>query len=58
MTTCEIRGQIEKIYGAPPSPSLIPAITDAVMGEVAAWQNRPLEPCCPFSGKTEPQAVF
>lgn len=48
MTTCEIQGHIEEIYGVEASPSLISAITDAVMQEVAAWQNRLLEPCYPI----------
>ncbi len=45
MTTPEIQGQIEEICGFEASPSLISAITEAVMEEVTAWQNRPLEPC-------------
>lgn len=48
MTTREIQGHIEEIYGVEASPSLISAITDAVMDEVTAWQNRPLEPCYPI----------
>nr|WP_025829492.1 IS256 family transposase [Acetobacter persici] len=48
MTTSEIQGHLEEIYGVEASPSLISAITDAVMEEVAAWQNRPLEPCYPI----------
>lgn len=47
MTTREIQGHIEEIYGVEASPGLISAITDAVMDEVTAWQNRPLEPCYP-----------
>lgn len=47
MTTREIQGHIEEIYGFDASPSLISAITDTVMQEVTAWQNRPLEPCYP-----------
>ena len=47
MTTREIQGHIEEIYGVKASPSLISAITDAVMEEVTAWQKRPLEPCYP-----------
>jgi len=47
MMTREIQGHIEEIYGVEASPSLISAITDAVMEEVVAWQNRPLEPCYP-----------
>ena len=46
--TREIQGHIEEIYGVEASPSLISAITDAVMEEVTAWQNRPLEPCYPI----------
>ncbi len=47
MTTREIQGHIEEIYGVEASSSLISAITEAVMEEVTAWQNRPLEPCYP-----------
>ena len=47
MTTREIQGHIEEIYGFEASPSLISAITEAVMDEVTAWQSRPLEPCYP-----------
>ena len=47
MSTREIQGHIEDIYGFEASPGLISAITDAVMDEVTAWQNRPLEPCYP-----------
>ena len=46
-TTRDIQGHIEEIYGIEASPSLISAMTDAVMEEVTAWQNRPLEPCYP-----------
>ena len=48
MTTREIQGHIEEIYGVEASPSVISAITDAVMEEVTAWQNRPLDPCYPI----------
>jgi putative transposase len=48
MTTREIQGHIEEIYGVEASPALISAITDAVMDEVTVWQNRPLEPCYPI----------
>ncbi len=47
MTTREIQGHIEEIYGVEASLGLIFAITEAVMDEVNAWQNRPLEPCYP-----------
>lgn len=48
LTTREIQWYTEEIYGVEASPSLISAVTDAVMEEVAAWQNRPLEPCYPI----------
>lgn len=48
MTTREFQGLIEEIYGFEASPSLISAVTEAVMEDVAAWQNRPLEPCYPI----------
>jgi putative transposase len=39
----EVRGHLEEIYGIDVSPDLISAITDAVLDEVAEWQNRPLD---------------
>ncbi len=47
MTTREIQGHIEEIYGFEASSSLISAVTETVMEEVTTWQNRPLEPCYP-----------
>lgn len=44
MTTREIQGHLQQIYGVEVSPALISTVTDAVMEEVKAWQNRPLEP--------------
>ena len=44
MTTREIQGHLQQMYGVEVSPTLISAVTDAVMEEVKAWQNRPLEP--------------
>lgn len=43
-----IRGHLEELYGIDVSPDLISTITDAVLNEVAEWQNRPLEPCYPI----------
>ena len=40
----EVRGHLEEFYGIDVSPDLIPAITDAVLDEVAEWQNRLLDP--------------
>lgn len=44
MTTREIQGHLEEIYGVEVSPALISEVTDAVAEEVKAWQSRPLEP--------------
>lgn len=45
MTVREIRGHLEELYGIDVSPDLILAVTDAVLDEVAEWQNRPLDIC-------------
>jgi putative transposase len=42
MTTREIQGHLRDLYGIDVSPDLISAVTDAVLEEVTAWQNRPL----------------
>jgi putative transposase len=44
MSTRDIQAHIEEIYGVEVSPMLVSAITEAVLEEVTAWQNRPLEP--------------
>ena len=44
MTTREIQGHLQEMYGVEVSPTLISDVTDAVMEEVKAWQSRPLEP--------------
>src|SRR5215831_2257140 len=44
MSTREIQGHLHEMYGVEVSPTLISDVTDAVMDEVKAWQNRPLEP--------------
>jgi putative transposase len=43
MTTREIQGHLEEIYQVEVSPSLISEVTDGVMEQARAWQNRPLE---------------
>ena len=47
MTVREIQGHLEEIYQVEVSPSLISSITDGVIEEVRAWQNRPLEEVYP-----------
>ena len=44
----EIRGHLEELYGIDVSPDLISAVTDAVLDEVAEWQNRPLDASYPL----------
>jgi putative transposase len=48
MTTRDIQGHLEEIYGVEVSPTLISNVTDAVVEEVKAWQSRPLEPVYPI----------
>ena len=43
MTTREIQGHLEEMYGVEVSPALISSVTDAIVDEVKAWQSRPLE---------------
>ena len=47
MTTREIQAHLEEIYGVEVSPTLISKVTDEVIEEVRAWQNRPLESVYP-----------
>jgi putative transposase len=44
MTTREIKGHLEEMYQVEVSPSLISEVTDGVIEQARAWQNRPLEP--------------
>jgi len=48
MTTREIQGHLEEIYGVGVSPALISIVTDAVAEEVKIWQNRPLDAVYPI----------
>ncbi len=48
MTVREIQGHLEEMYGTEVSPSLISAVTDAVIEEVKAWQSRPLDALYPI----------
>ena len=48
MSTREIVGHVQELYGVDVSPDLISAVTDAVLDEIATWQSRPLEPVYPL----------
>ncbi len=47
MTVREIQGFLAEQYGTEVSPEFISSVTEEVMAEVTAWQNRPLEPMYP-----------
>jgi putative transposase len=42
MSTREIQGHLEEIYGVEISPALVSSVTEAVSDEVRSWQGRPL----------------
>ena len=44
----EIQGHLAELYGIDVSPDLISAVTDAILEEIAAWQDRPLEAVYPL----------
>ena len=44
----EIQGHLAELYGIDVSPDLISAVTDAVLDEIAEWQERPLEAVYPL----------
>jgi putative transposase len=48
MSTREIQRHLRELYGLEVSPDLVSAVTDAVLDEVAEWQNRPLEALYPL----------
>lgn len=48
MTTREIQGHLEEIYGVEVSPDLISTVTDSVLDEVKAWQARALDEVYPI----------
>jgi putative transposase len=70
MTTREIQGHLEEIYGVEVSPTLISNVTDSVLEEVKSWQSRPLEAVYPVvfldalyvrmrnEGRVETRAVY
>lgn len=43
LTTGEVQAHLAEVYGSDISRDTISAITDRVVGEMAEWQNRPLE---------------
>jgi putative transposase len=70
MSTREIQGHLEEMYGVEVSPALVSQVTDGVVEEVKTWQSRPLEPLYPIvyldalyvkmrhEGRVENRAVY
>ncbi|MFF3404098.1 transposase, partial [Streptomyces sp. NPDC002659] len=48
MSVRDIRSHLAAIYGVDVSPDLISTVTDAVVEELATWQNRPLDAVWPI----------
>ena len=48
MSQRDIAEQIKELYGVEISLELVTKISEKIMPEVTAWQNRPLEPVYPF----------
>lgn len=48
MTTRDIQGHLQEMYGVEVSPTLISQVTDAVTDEIRLWQNRPLDDIYPI----------
>src|SRR5205823_5458631 len=44
----DIQGHLQELYGVEVSPDLISRVTDAVIEDVANWQNRPLDAVYPI----------
>ena len=48
LSTRDIQGHLEELYGTEVSPTLISSLTDAVLDEVRTWQARPLASVYPI----------
>ena len=48
MSTRDIQNHLEDIYGIEVSPQFISTVTDSIIEEVTAWQNRPLDEIYPI----------
>jgi transposase-like protein len=70
MTVRDIQGHLQEMYGVDVSAALISEVTDSVLEEVKAWQDRPLEALYPIvyldalmvkmrqDGKVDNRAVY
>ena len=48
MSTRDIHGQLNALYGIDLSVELVSKITDKILPQVKEWQSRPLNPVYPF----------
>jgi transposase-like protein len=48
MTTRDIQGHLEEIYGVEVSPDLVSKVTNEIIKDVQEWQARPLDPIYPI----------
>ena len=48
MTVRDIQGHLRELYGIDVSPDPVSVVTDAVLEQVAEWQNRPLDALYPL----------
>ncbi|HWR58143.1 MAG TPA: IS256 family transposase [Thermodesulfovibrionales bacterium] len=48
MTTRDIQGHLQELYGVEVSPTLVSQVTDAITEEITLWQNRPLDEVYPI----------
>ena len=48
LTTRDMQGHLEELYGVEVSPTLIATITDAVVEDVRIWQSRPVDAVHPI----------
>lgn len=48
MSTRDIEAHLQEVYGINASPALISKITDVVVDEITAWQNRPVDEVYPI----------
>lgn len=47
LTTGEVAAHLEEVYGARVSKDTISRITEKIVGELAEWSSRPLDPVYP-----------
>ena len=53
LTVREIQALLREMYAVDVSPDLISSVTDAIVEEVTAWQNRPLERMYPLVSSSQ-----